>query len=293
LPSNAQPAPQITKENAAGVAAVGGRLRARFPALSSASLSLSALAALSSEEARQLAAGLGACGSTLTSFSLHNNGERVEYNPPLIWCYCSGSNGDLVDELRIAHPAAMTLRLTTLLSSLPGLATLDLRGLADLAGHVGPSGCYCECVSAAQRGFVEVFHVYSLLGAFTSRLRSLSLACDCRGNGLGLLAASVDALAPSLRHLSITAAYPDEIDEGYDSDDSDALENSWRHAGTAFLGRLTSLEALELSGCDYTGPPAWLASLTGLTRLEVDCATFLTALTRRRWLGCRCCASCR
>ena len=243
------------------MAAVGGRLRARFPALSSVSLSLSALAALSSEEARELAAGLGACGSTLTSFSLHNGGSGKYY--PTSFCCCYSCACDLAHDLRITHPSTMALRLTTLLSSTPGLATLDLRGLADL---VGPSR-YCDCDLQPQGGFVEVFHVYSLLGGFT-RLRSLRLACDCRGSGLGLLAASVDALAPSLRHLSITAAAPDDDEE----EDSDMEEDdlSLDEGETAFLGRLTSLEALELKGCRCPSLPAWLASLTRLTRLEAD-----------------------
>jgi len=248
------------------VAAVGGRLRARFPALSSVSLSLSALAALSSEEARELAAGLGACGSTLTSFSLHNGGSGKYY--PTSFCCCYSCACDLAHDLRITHPSTMALRLTTLLSSTPGLATLDLRGLADL---VGPSR-YCDCDLQPQGGFVEVFHVYSLLGGFT-RLRSLRLACDCRGSGLGLLAASVDALAPSLRHLSITAAAPDDEDGDSDTDDG----GPWLDEGeTAFLGRLTALQTLALRGCRYNLLPEWLASLTRLTRLEANgcCLSF-------------------
>jgi len=255
------------------VAAVGGRLRARFPALSSLSLSLSALAALGNAEVRQLADGVGAYGSTLTSFSLHNE-ESGKYDPPSFFCFCCGrSYRDILDELRIAHPSTLALRLTTLLSGMPGLATLDLRGLADLAGPDESSVYYCDCVSAFQRGYADVFHVYSLLGAFTGRLRSLSLACDYLGSGLGLLAASVDALAPSLRHLSITAAAPDDEDGDSDTDDG----GPWLDEGeTAFLGRLTALQTLALRGCRYNLLPEWLASLTRLTRLEANgcCLSF-------------------
>jgi len=249
------------------VAAVGGRLRAHFPALSSLSLSLSALAALSSEEAGQLTSGLGACGATLTSFSLHNRGSSKYYPPS--FCCCNCSYYEALIELRITHPSTMALRLTLLLASMPGLTTLDLRGLADL---VGVPSSYCDCGLQPQGGFVEVFHVYSLLGGFT-RLRSLRLACDCRGSGLGLLAASVDALAPSLRHLSITAAAPDDEDGDSDTDDG----GPWLDEGeTAFLGRLTALQTLALRGCRYNLLPEWLASLTRLTRLEANgcCLSF-------------------
>jgi hypothetical protein len=247
------------------VAAVGGRLRAHFPALSSLSLSLSALAALSSEEAGQLTSGLGACGATLTSFSLHNRGSSKYYPPS--FCCCNCSYYEALIELRITHPSTMALRLTLLLASMPGLTTLDLRGLADL---VGVPSSYCDCGLQPQGGFVEVFHVYSLLGGFTGRLSSLRLACSVDGSGLRELAASVDALAPSLRRLNIAAAEPGRFDEGYDSDmdDSGSPSRRWESEGTAFLGRLTSLEDLQLSGCYYNALPAWLAPLTRLTLLE-------------------------
>jgi hypothetical protein len=214
---------------------------------------------------QQLAAGLGACGATLTVLKLHNRGDG-KYRAPAYHCSSDGAGG-LLSQLRIAHPATVALRLTHLLSSLPGLTTLDLRGLKDLAGPRAPWCCEYHCGPHLPRGFEEVFHVYAALGGLSS-LRSLRLACDRRGNGLHELAASVDALAPSLRRLSITAAAPVELD--YDSDDIDDDGPALEAVGAACIGRLTSLDTLELSGCPLPPPPEWLQPLTALTRLEAD-----------------------
>ena len=262
------------------MAAAAGRLRSRFPVLSAVLLSLPALAALSNEEVQRLAAGLAACGSTLTSFTLRNE-ESDKYRAPVIQCRQRGEALPLVDplyQLFSAHPAALTLRLSHLLYGLPGLTSLDLGGLVDLLGHPQRWCCEYHC-ERRPCGFPEVFLIYAQLGGL-SRLTSLRLVCTFVGGGLGLLAPSVERLAPSLRHLAIVAANS-SYDHEFDADD----DQPKAMPDVGYLGRLTSLETLELSVAagsnflaanqhDVGRPPRWLASLTRLTRLEAEGCVF-------------------
>jgi len=248
---------QVKGRNCTAVAAAADGLRARFPALASASISLFALKSMNNAEALLLTAGLAACGATLTALAVRNRD----------WGFA------------IAPPATAAQRLARLLPLLPGLTSLDLRGLTGLLENERGGGVGDDYWSDDEDGYgprppraseSEVFRVHALLGGSFSRLHTLHLACGARGGGLREFAASVPALAPTLRRLTITA-------DREMTDEDGGWADPWPAATTECLSRLTGLESLALAGGGMPRLHAWLPALVRLSRLEHSVCYLRTA----------------